>query len=55
MPTETREVRPFSKPGFVLAADTRVLAIPAGWALLPPGDAALSKRIKQDGPTWTVG
>lgn len=54
MPTETREVRPFSKPGHVLAADTRVLAIPAGWALLPPGDAALSKRIKQDGPTWTV-
>ena len=54
MPSETREVRPFAKPGYVLSADTRVLAIPADWALLPPGDAALSKRIKQDGPTWTV-
>ena len=26
----------------------------AGWALLPPGDAALSRRIKADGPSWTV-
>ena len=31
-----------------------MLTVPAGWALLPPGDAALSRRIKQDGPTWTV-
>ena len=54
MPTETREVRPFAKPGHVLSADHRVLAIPAGWALLPPGDAALSRRLKQGGPTWTV-
>lgn len=35
-------------------ADGAVLAVPAGWALLPPGDAALSRRIKEDGPTWTV-
>lgn len=28
--------------------------MPAGWALLPPGDAALSRRIKADGPSWTV-
>jgi hypothetical protein len=54
MPTETREVRPFAKPGHVLSADHRVLAIPVGWALLPPGDAALSRRLKQGGPTWTV-
>ena len=54
MPTETREVRPFSKPRHVLDADGRVRAVPDGWALLPPGDAALSRRIKQDGPTWTV-
>lgn len=31
-----------------------MLAVPAHWALLPPGDAALSRRIKADGPTWTV-
>ena len=54
MPTETREVRPFSKPRHVLTADARVLAVPDDWELLPPGDAALSRRIKQDGPTWTV-
>ncbi len=28
--------------------------MPAGWSLLPPGDAALSRRIKEDGPTWTM-
>ncbi len=54
MPTETREVRPFSKPRHVLSQDARVLAVPDDWELLPPGDAALSRRIKQDGPTWTV-
>jgi hypothetical protein len=54
MPTETREVRPFSMPRRVLAADGRVLVVPEDWALLPPGDAALSRRIKADGPTWTV-
>jgi len=54
MPTETREVRPCAKPRHVLGADARVLAVPDDWALLPPGDAALSRRIKQDGPTWTV-
>jgi len=31
-----------------------VLTVPDDWSLLPPGDAALSRRIKQDGPTWTV-
>ncbi len=54
MPTETREVRPSSQPRHVLNSDGRVLAVPADWSLLPPGDAALSRRIKQDGPSWTV-
>jgi len=54
VPTETREVRPFSKPRHVLSGDGCILAVPAGWILLPPGDAALSRRIKQDGPTWTM-
>lgn len=31
-----------------------MLAVPDTWALLPPGDAALSRRIKLDGPSWTV-
>ncbi len=54
VPTETREVRAFAKPRHVLGADGRVLEVPAEWSLLPPGDAALSRRIKQDGPSWTV-
>ncbi len=54
MPTETREVRPFSKPHHVLSAEGNILAVPTHWILLPPGDAALSRRIKQDGPTWTM-
>lgn len=52
--TETREVRPFSTPRHVVSADGRVLAVPADWGLLPPGDAALSRRIKQAGLSWTV-
>lgn len=51
---ETREVRPFSKPRHVLTLEGAVLAVPAGWELLEPGDPALSRRIKQDGPTFTV-
>lgn len=28
--------------------------VPAHWTLLPPGDAALSRRIKEDGPSWVM-
>ena len=28
--------------------------VPAHWSLLPPGDAALSRRIKADGPAWVM-
>ncbi|MCF3649727.1 DUF2293 domain-containing protein [Synoicihabitans lomoniglobus] len=38
----------------MLSAQGEVLSVPAGWALLAPGDAALSRRIKADGPSWTV-
>lgn len=55
MLTETQEVRPFpAKAGHVLSLKGEILRVPQGWALLPPGDAALSRRIKADGPTWTV-
>lgn len=54
MSTDTREVRPCSVPRRVLDRDGRVLTVPDDWTLLPPGDAALSRRIKEDGPTWTV-
>ncbi len=48
------EVRPSSKEGFVINLEGKQLKVPQGWDLLPPGDAALSRRIKKDGPSWTV-
>lgn len=54
MHLETLEVRPSSKPRHVMKNDGQVVPVPERWALLPPGDAALSRRIKADGPTWTV-
>lgn len=41
-------------PRRVIGLDTRVMTVPDDWALLPPGDPALSRRIKEDGPSWTV-
>jgi hypothetical protein len=49
-----REVRPGPGPRQVLDERGAVEAVPPDWSLLPPGDAALSRRIKQDGPSWTV-
>jgi hypothetical protein len=31
-----------------------VLAVPAGWMLVPPGDAALTRRVKAAGDHWVV-
>jgi len=41
-------------PNTVRAADGRVLTPPDGWVLLPPGDAALTRRVKEAGDHWTV-
>ena len=30
------------------------LLVPTGWVLLPPGDATLTRRVKKDGPAWTM-
>ncbi len=38
----------------VIAADGKTLTVPADWALLPPGDAGLTRRVKSLGPSWTV-
>ncbi|MBS2040617.1 DUF2293 domain-containing protein [bacterium] len=45
---------PGPQPGQVRAADGRVLTPPAGWVLVPPGDAALTRRLKAAGPCWLV-
>ncbi|MCB1096733.1 MAG: DUF2293 domain-containing protein [Verrucomicrobiae bacterium] len=54
MPFESLEVSPSKSPRQVLDANGKTLNVPNDWALLPPGDAALSRRIKKDGPSWTM-
>jgi len=54
MPTETRIVRPGATKDTVIADGGVTLRVPPGWALLPPGDAGLTRRVKAAGPTWTV-
>jgi hypothetical protein len=54
MPVESIEVRPSKNPRQVLSSTGEPLEVPDGWSLLLPGDAALSRRIKKDGPTWTM-
>jgi hypothetical protein len=41
-------------PNTVRTADGKVLKVPDGWALLPPGDAALTRRVKTAGDYWMV-
>lgn len=38
----------------VRSADGKVLTAPEGWVLLPPGDAALTRRVKAAGDHWVV-
>ncbi len=50
---QTLDVWPGPRPGTV-TLEGKVLEVPAGWALLPPGDAGLTRRVKAAGPSWTV-
>jgi hypothetical protein len=54
MPTQQRIVAPALPPTTVRSADGETLQVPADWALLPPGDATLTRRVKAAGPSWTV-
>jgi hypothetical protein len=45
---------PGPTPNTVLASDGRMLTVPAGWTLVPPGDAALTRRIKAGGAHWAM-
>ena len=38
----------------VRTPDGRTVAPPAGWALLPPGDPGLTRRVKAAGEHWVV-
>lgn len=41
-------------PNTVQSADGKVLTVPEGWILVPPGDAALTRRIKAAGDHYAV-
>ena len=45
---------PGPTPNTVRAADGNVSTVPEGWVLLPPGDAALNRRVKAAGDHWVV-
>ena len=45
---------PTADPRVFLAPDGKRLSPPAGWVCLPPGDAAITRRVKQAGPSWAV-
>src|SRR6187401_2311459 len=45
---------PGPTPNTVRATDGKILTAPEGWILLPPGDAALTRRVKEAGDHWIV-
>ena len=45
---------PGPTPASVRSADGKLLTAPEGWRLLPPGDAALTRRVKAAGDHWVV-
>lgn len=54
MPSQTRIVSPGPNARSVRTSDGKVLTPPEDWVLVPPGDPALTRRLKAAGPTWTV-
>ena len=56
MHTQTLKVRSGSTTGqrYVLTEDGNRLDIPKNWECLPPGDAAITRKLKSLGPTWTA-
>lgn len=54
MPQQSLNATPGPRPRTVRIEGGHVLSVPQGWELLPPGDAALTRRVKAGGPSWTV-
>ncbi len=50
----TPNYSPGPTPNSVRTADGRVLPVPDGWVLLPPGDPGLTRRVKAAGDHWTM-
>jgi hypothetical protein len=54
MSDESLIATPGRTPGTVRLPSGEERAVPAGWVLVPPGDPALTRRVKAGGATWTV-
>jgi hypothetical protein len=54
MASSDESYSPGPKPDTVRTHDGRVLPVPDGWVLLPPGDPALTRRVKAAGEAWAV-
>lgn len=54
MSEQTLKVRPGLKKRTVRTEEGETLDVPEGWELLRPGDAALTKKVKAAGPSWTI-
>lgn len=54
MHDETRVVTPGPRPDVFRTPDGALVSPPAGWEYVPPGDAALTRRLRSMGPTWNV-
>lgn len=54
-PNNPKDVyRPGPRLGTVIDATGKVIAVPDGWQLLPPGDAGVTRRVKTAGLYWQV-
>jgi hypothetical protein len=54
MPDRIRTVSPTPHPRLVKDAQGQPLHVPADWELLPPGDAAMTRRLRAEGPHWIM-
>ena len=48
------ECTPGPSPGTVMVKDGTIQPVPSGWELVPPGDPALTRRLKSAGAYWLV-
>ena len=46
--------RPGPTPHTVRSVDGKTLTVPTDWILLPPGDPALTRRVKAAGDHWVI-
>lgn len=52
--SDSKTFSPGPTPDTVRAPGGEILTVPEGWALLPPGDAGLTRRVKAAGDHWVV-